>query len=113
VAGLGPVARWESLGPYAILLQLPDPGPVPEPLQRLLRHRSAPRLVATLRAFLDHAGSMPRTAEALHLHRTSLYYRLDRITELTGLDLDDGRDRLLLHLGLLVLDLRGGPGQHA
>jgi sugar diacid utilization regulator len=113
VAGLGPVARWESLGPYAILLRLPDPGPVPEPLLRLLRHRSAPRLVATLRAFLDHAGSMPRTAEALHLHRTSLYYRLDRITELTGLDLDDGRDRLLLHLGLLVLDLRGGPGADA
>ena len=109
--GLGPVVRWEALGPYAVVLRLPDPAAelVPAPLERLLGHRSAPRLVETLRAFLDHAGSMPRTAEALHLHRTSLYYRLDRIAEITGLDLDDGRDRLLLHLGLLVLDL-GGPG---
>src|SRR4051812_44260265 len=106
VPGLGPVTRWESLGPYAILLQLPlGPDLVPEPLRRLLEHRAAPRLVATLRTFLDQAGSMPRTAAALHLHRTSLYYRLERIAEITGLDLDDGRNRLLLHLGLLVADL--------
>jgi hypothetical protein len=107
VPGLGPVTRWDALGPYAVLLQLPAPGPdlVPEPLRRLLEHRGAPRLVETLRTFLDQAGSMPRTAAALHLHRTSLYYRLDRITEITGLDLDDGRTRLLLHQGLLVLDL--------
>jgi hypothetical protein len=105
--GLGPVARWDALGPYAVLLQLPAPGPdlVPGPLRRLLEHRGAPRLVETLRTFLDQAGSMPRTAAALHLHRTSLYYRLDRITEITGLDLDNGRTRLLLHQGLLVLDL--------
>src|SRR4051812_15327773 len=37
VPGLGPVARWESLGPYAILLQVPlGPDLVPEPLRRLL-----------------------------------------------------------------------------
>ncbi|MCE3551696.1 helix-turn-helix domain-containing protein [Pseudonocardia sp. RS11V-5] len=114
VRGLGPVARWEALGPYAFLLQLPDdvlgPDLVPEPVGRLLRHRSAARLVATLRAFLDHGGSMPRTAEALHLHRTSLYYRLERITEITGLDLQDGGNRLLLHTGLLVAELTGPDG---
>ncbi|MCE0768060.1 helix-turn-helix domain-containing protein [Pseudonocardia kujensis] len=111
VPGLGPVACWEALGPYGFLLQLPDevlgPDLVPEPVVRLLRHRSAPRLVETLRAFLDHGGSMPRTAEALHLHRTSLYYRLERIAEITGLDLQDGGNRLLLHTGLLVAELTG------
>ncbi|MEU7815590.1 helix-turn-helix domain-containing protein [Pseudonocardia sp. NPDC049154] len=113
--GLGPVAQWEAVGPYGFLLQLPDdvlgPALIPAPVVRLLRHRSAPRLVATLRAFLDHGGSMPRTAEALHLHRTSLYYRLERITEITGLDLQDGGDRLLLHTGLLVAELTGSDGE--
>ncbi len=78
---------------------------VPEPVERLLAHRKAVRLVPTLRTFLDTAGSVPRTAEVLHLHRTSLYYRLEQITEITGLDLDDGGDRLVLHLGLLAADL--------
>jgi DNA-binding PucR family transcriptional regulator len=36
----------------------------------------------------------------LCIHRQTLYYRLGRIEELTGLDLADGADRLLLHLGV-------------
>ncbi|WP_075300794.1 MULTISPECIES: helix-turn-helix domain-containing protein [unclassified Pseudonocardia] len=111
VPGLGPVARWDGLGPYAPLLQLPpaelDADLVPAPLVALRADPRAARLVETLRAYLDHGGSIPRTAQALHLHRTSLYYRLDQIRAVTGLDLDDGRDRLLLHLGLLVADLTG------
>ncbi|MFD0440296.1 PucR family transcriptional regulator [Streptomyces chartreusis] len=109
VSGLGPVATWESIGAYGILLRLPDaalePALIPDPLARLLRHEKGPRLAETLKAFLDHGGSIPRTAEALHLHRTSLYYRLDQIRSITGADLDDGRDRLLLHMGLLACDL--------
>lgn len=60
-------------------------------------------LVATARTYLDHAGSVAATASALGLHRQSVYYRLSRIADLTGLDLADGRDRLELHLGLTLL----------
>jgi sugar diacid utilization regulator len=109
VPGLGRVVSWDSLGAYAFLLQLPDGafGPTlqPESVARLLRHEKAPRLVETLRTYLDAGGSVPRTAETLHLHRTSLYYRLEQIREITGLDIDDGRNRLLLHLSLLLADL--------
>jgi sugar diacid utilization regulator len=113
IPGCGPVVGWESLGIYAILLQLPGDafGPAlrPEPVARLLRHEKASRLVETLRTYLDYGGSVPRTAEALHLHRTSLYYRLDQVREITGLDIDDGRNRLLLHLSLLLEDLKSPP----
>jgi sugar diacid utilization regulator len=115
IPGCGPVVSWESLGTYAILLQLPDDAFSsalrPEPVARLLRHEKGSRLVETLRTYLDFGGSVPRTAEALHLHRTSLYYRLDQIREITGLDIDDGRNRLLLHLGLLLEDLNSPPGR--
>lgn len=47
-------------------------------------------------------GSGATAAADLHVHRTSLYYRLSRIEALTGLDLADGRHRLWLHQGLLV-----------
>ena len=42
-------------------------------------------------------GSASRAAAALQIHRQTLYYRLARIEELTGLDLADGEARLLLH----------------
>jgi sugar diacid utilization regulator len=110
IPGFGPVVDWGSLGAYAILLQLPDDafGPAlrPEPVARLLQHEKASRLVETLRTYLDYGGSVPRTAEALHLHRTSLYYRLEQVRDITGLDIDDGRNRLLLHLSLLLEDIR-------
>ncbi|GAA3716178.1 helix-turn-helix domain-containing protein [Streptomyces tremellae] len=104
VPGLGPAAVWSELGPYATLLQLPEDTAgweTPHPAMRALAARdSGGRLVETLESFLDQAGSRPRTAEALHIHRTTLYYRLDRIAQITGLDLDDGGDRLALHLAL-------------
>jgi DNA-binding PucR family transcriptional regulator len=110
IPGFGQVVSWDSLGAYAFLLQLPDGAfgstLQPESVARLLRHEKAPRLVETLRTYLDAGGSVPRTAETLHLHRTSLYYRLEQIREITGLDIDDGRNRLLLHLSLLLADLK-------
>ena len=47
-----------------------------------------------------------RAAEALRVHRQTLYYRLSRIGALTGLDLADGQDRLLLHASLKAARLR-------
>jgi sugar diacid utilization regulator len=103
------VGAWESLGELSVLLQVPDhaltPSLLPKPLRLLLESSVGPRLVETLRCFLEHAGSIPRTAEALQIHRTSLYYRLRQIQEITGLDLDSGGDRLVLHLGLRLREL--------
>ncbi|MGW4380996.1 PucR family transcriptional regulator [Kitasatospora sp. NPDC004531] len=103
------IADWEGLGEYAVLLQLPDSALnsslLPKPLRRLLDGGANGKLEETLRCFLENAGSVPRTAEILEVHRTSLYYRLRQIQEITGLDLDDGAHRLVLHTGLRVLDL--------
>ncbi|GAA1381179.1 helix-turn-helix domain-containing protein [Pseudonocardia kongjuensis] len=100
------VAAWDELGGDAPLLSLPDdlpPGaPAARALQALDAHDAGPRLRETLRAYLEHAGSAPRTARALNLHRTSLYYRLNQIRELTGYDLDSGDDRFALHLQLRI-----------
>ncbi len=52
----------------------------------------------TLAAYLDHQGSVARTAEQLHLHRNAVAYRLRRITELLHVDFDDPDQRLALQL---------------
>ncbi|MFH8791045.1 PucR family transcriptional regulator [Streptomyces sp. NPDC017941] len=105
---------WELLGELAVLLQLPehalDASLVPEPLRTLGEAQGGDRLRDTLRCFLQHAGSIPRTADTLGIHRTSLYYRLRQIQDITGLDLDDGAHRLTLHLGLRIEELIGPDG---
>ena len=102
-------ARWEDLGPYGPLLRIPSSQlgrqALPAEVQRLLDVDRDGHLVETLRAFLDAGASAPTAAAALQIHRTTLYYRLSRVEELLGIDLGDGRTRLSLHLGLVLLEL--------
>ncbi|MFC0598080.1 PucR family transcriptional regulator [Streptomyces palmae] len=103
------IGSWEELGEFAVLLQLPDralnESLLPHPLRALLESSGRHLLETTLRCFLEQAGSIPRTAEALRIHRTSLYYRLRQIQKITGLDLNNGTDRITLHLGLRIREL--------
>lgn len=60
-------------------------------------------LVTTLSAYLDASGSPTATARVLNLHINSLYYRLQRLAELGGFDLDDPEERFGLQLALRVM----------
>ena len=62
------------------------------------------RYFETLAAYLLLERDIPKTAEALIIHRTTLIYRLKKITALTGLDLDDPDRRLYLLLSLKLLE---------
>ncbi|MEU3820492.1 helix-turn-helix domain-containing protein [Streptomyces sp. NPDC030392] len=104
---LGPVAPWTSIGPYRLLTTVPQDA-ADDPVVRPLLGRAHAELARTAEVFLDHAGQAGRTAAALGIHRQTLYYRLSRVEQLTGLDLDDGEDRLLLHMSLKAHRLHGG-----
>ncbi|MFE3765579.1 PucR family transcriptional regulator [Streptomyces sp. NPDC059104] len=96
---LGPVAQWSEIGPYRMLAALAA-GPADDPATRTLLGPAHRELARTAEVFLDCAGQAGRAAAALGIHRQTLYYRLGRVEQLTGLDLDDGEDRLLLHMAL-------------
>ena len=59
-------------------------------------------LVSTLDAFFAANGSPKEAAERLGVHRNTVLYRLDRIREITGYDLDDAGVRMRLHLALHI-----------
>ncbi len=107
------VACWAGLSADALLAQFPRQlwadALLPAGIARLLADPSAPVLLPTLSAFLDCAGEAQRTAAQLRVHRTTLYYRLSRIEQVSGLSLRDGRDRLLAHLALRLHQLHGAP----
>jgi DNA-binding PucR family transcriptional regulator len=96
-------AAWTTLGADRLVAQLPDSAlaDAPAALVEFLRGQAV--LAQTLAAFLEAAGDVQATAAELSLHRSGLYYRLRRVEELTGLNLDSGDDRLLAHLALRLL----------
>ncbi|MFE4264358.1 PucR family transcriptional regulator [Streptomyces sp. NPDC056883] len=96
---LGPVAQWSAIGPYRMLASVAEEA-LDDPVTRALRGPANPELARTAEVFLDCAGQAGRAAAALGIHRQTLYYRLSRVEQLTGLDLDEGEDRLLLHMAL-------------
>lgn len=103
---LGPVAQWSAIGPYRMLASVAEEA-LDDPVARALRGPANPELARTAEVFLDCAGQAGRAAAALGIHRQTLYYRLSRVEQLTGLDLDEGEDRLLLHMALKAARLHG------
>ncbi|MFZ4826344.1 MAG: helix-turn-helix domain-containing protein [Phototrophicaceae bacterium] len=73
-------------------------------LGALLEHdeRKQGELMRTLVGFFDANGNLAKAAVDLDVHRNTLVYRLERIAELTNLDLDDPDSRLVLHLALKI-----------
>jgi hypothetical protein len=107
----GTPAGWDELGAYRLLARAADTPHARElihpGLPKLFALHSKEALVQTLEAYLDNGCDTKLTAEALFLHRASLYYRLQRIEAITGTSLKSGADRLALHSGLKLSRLVG------
>lgn len=67
-------------------------------------------LLSSLLAYLDGLGDVRAAATALNVHPNTLRYRVRRVRELSGIDLDDPRERLACHLQLMLLTRRGRAG---
>jgi purine catabolism regulator len=65
-------------------------------------NRKQSDLIRTLEGFFHANGNLAKAAENLDVHRNTLVYRLERIADLTDLDLDDADNRLILHLALKI-----------
>jgi transcriptional regulator with GAF, ATPase, and Fis domain len=99
---------WDALGGWRLVVEAPPSVEIAHlhPAAEVLVAQARADLTATARVVLDHGGDVTAAAQALHLHRTTLYYRIDRIAELTGVDLRDGRDRTDLQLALWLAAYR-------
>ena len=59
----------------------------------------------TLRTYIENDRNLLRTAELLHIHRTTLFYRLNKIKEALDVDLEDPDTRLRIWLSFILLEL--------
>jgi len=71
----------------------------------LATHPDWPELRATLIAWCESGFNLVRTAEALHIHRNTLIYRLEKVERLTGHPWRDHRATLTTYLACLASQL--------
>ncbi|MBV4365819.1 CdaR family transcriptional regulator [Erwinia sp. BNK-24-b] len=79
-------------------------GELSRPLAKLKTMDNNGLLRRTLIAWFSNNVQPSATAKALYIHRNTLEYRLNRISELTGLNLSSFDDRLLLYVALQLDD---------
>jgi DNA-binding PucR family transcriptional regulator len=120
------VLAFEATGAYRLLL--PAMSEDPGELQRFYAETVEPLvayddqyetdLVQTLETFLECDGNVANTAQRLFTHRHTIRYRLERVRDLSGLDVasTDGREKL--GLGLKAMRVLGiaeprGPAKEA
>jgi sugar diacid utilization regulator len=122
----GAPLAFEQTGAYRLLLSAMSENP--NELQRFYAETVEPLvaydeqyetdLVRTLETFLEADGNVAGTAQRLFTHRHTIYYRLERVRELSGLDVSssDGREKLSLGLKamrVLGVTSAGGPASEA
>jgi purine catabolism regulator len=107
IFGTGSITSFRELGIHRLLFPLKSGGELKayynEYLGKLMEYerKRDGELGQTLKVFLQ-TNSIADTARELHVHRNTLLYRLERVREITGLDLADGEVRLALHLAFLA-----------
>ena len=109
------VLAFEQTGAYRLLLSSMTENPAE--LQRFYSETVEPlvaydeqyetELLQTLERFLEADGNVAGTAQRLFTHRHTVYYRLERVRELTGLDVSSSDGREKLSLGLKAMRVLG------
>jgi sugar diacid utilization regulator len=105
VESLRPIAAWAELGVHRLLACGPEralASAVLDPAVRRLLDQGDPDLRKTALAYLEAGGNVQETAAELNVHRQTVYYRVQKIEQVTGMDLSRGDHRLVLHLGLTL-----------
>ncbi len=100
-----------DLGVYQLILRLDDRETLlafaTNMLGPLLDYdeRNRADLIKTLEAFFTCHGNLSKTAEKLIVHRNTLLYRMNRISEIADMDLNRPETRLGVHLALVIRQL--------
>ena len=112
----GQVVAFDDLGVHRLLLQVPDLAELRSFAAEILgklggqERQRGTELLTTLACYFRENGSPQRTARSLHVHPNTVAYRIRRIQEITGIQLDNYRDRLMAQVALEIIDaLGGGP----
>lgn len=112
VWGAGRIIHVDDLGVYQLLSVMRGSDELTQLLERIAplvqydaEHNTD--LVQTLDHYFECKGNVRRVSERLFAHYNTVLYRLERIEQICGADLEDARDRLNLQVALQAHKLLG------
>ena len=106
--GQSKIMIFSDMGIFKLLCQLSDEKEmmeyVPESLQKLYHYKKQQRqdLILTLKTYLEHNQNLTKTAQDLYIHYKTAAYRIERISQITGIDFDNPNEVLSVRIGLVV-----------
>ena len=109
----GTVAAFTDLGILRLLLQVPDLAELRSFAADVLgklsthEHEHGSAYLTTLACYFRENNSPQRASRILHVHPNTVAYRVKRIEEITGLQLDTYQDRLIAQVALEILHSLG------
>jgi PucR family transcriptional regulator, proline-responsive transcriptional activator len=104
------ICLYEDIQPYSFIYkaeaQLQKEDFYNNSLYVLKKHdeKNSTELYQTLYVYLKNNHSMTRAAEELFIHRNTLRYRLEKIVELIGIDLDENDNSFKLYYAYKSMD---------
>lgn len=69
--------------------------------------KKATDLVKTLEIYFKNNGNLTKISKELYTHYNTVLYRVGRINQITGMDIEDPHDRLNLEIALKIKELLG------
>lgn len=109
----GQIISYEKLGLYRYLLSMTDSeqkhfveeilGPI---LPSSIKQSSNNELIHTLMEYFKYNKNVIKTAEAMHVHQNTIYYRIVQIEEKLKVDLNDFNYAMNIHAAIFLYNLR-------
>lgn len=116
--GRGSMAVYPDLGIYALLHAGADRGGFAEFAERLIeplqaydrKHKTD--LMATLALYFDVGENVKEAAERLSVHRHTIFYRLNQISQILKIDLKTPKGQLSLRAALAIRQMNAHEEMH-
>lgn len=111
IQGMDSIISFDELGIYKLLLRYENRDELERfihpSLLKLKKYddETNNQLLETLEAYLISNQNAVKTAEALFIHYKTMLYRLNRIKEITNLDIEDRSNMLEIEVGLKILKI--------
>ena len=105
------ILLFSELGIFKLLCQETNPNVlieyVPESLQKLYNYKKSQQkeLITTLKTYLNYNQNLSKTAQSLYVHYKTVAYRIDKISEITGMDFNNPNEMLEVRIGLIIYQM--------
>lgn len=102
---------YSDMGIYKLLMGIEDKDIILEYYDKTIRplldydQKNDSDLAVVLRCYLNNNGSVKETADQLYVHRNTINYKLNKISEILDIDLSQLDNRLQLNVGFMLQDM--------